>query len=86
MGLQAEEAVDNGVVSFTLQQADREEFSLGFGHFARFRIQMVYMEPVFAPLMPQIGFALGDLIGYDGERRCQGRRSADPDPRPGISC
>ncbi len=67
MGLEAEKAVYPGVIALGLQQRQRQEFSLGLAHFAGLVREMMHMEPVIAPFMPQIGLALGDFIGVVGE-------------------
>ena len=63
MTLQAEQTVDHRIVTLLFQQGDRQELSLGFAHFTGIGIQMVNMEPVVAPLMAQIAFRLGNLVG-----------------------
>ena len=67
MRLQAEEAVDHGVIALFGKQGEREKFALGFAHFARGGIEVEDMKPIVAPLMPQIGFALRDFVGMVGE-------------------
>ena len=67
MALQAEEAIAEGIISLLLQQGHGEEFALGLGHFSRCRVQVMHMEPLRAPGMPQEGFRLCNLIGVVGE-------------------
>ena len=67
VGLEAEEAVDHGIVALAFQQGHRQELALGLGHFAGIGVQMVDMEPVVAPLVAQVALGLGDLVGVVGE-------------------
>ena len=68
MALQAEQAVAQRVIALLLQQRDRQELALGFGHFAAGRIQMHDMHPVVAPVVADVAFRLRDLIGVVRER------------------
>ena len=63
MTLQAEQAVNNGVIALLLQKRYRQKFPLGFGHFSAFRVQMMHMEPVAAPFMTEISLRLRNFIG-----------------------
>ena len=67
MTLQAEQPVGHGIIPLLLQQGNRQELALGLGHFSVIGIQVVNMEPVIAPLVAQIAFGLGNLIGMVGE-------------------
>src|SRR5699024_284258 len=67
VGLQAEEPVGQRVIALGLQEAHREELALGFGHLAGGGVEVVDMEPVVAPLVPQVALRLGDLVGVVGE-------------------
>ena len=62
MALQAEQAVDDGIVALLLQQGHREELALRLGHLAGLRVQVMDMEPVIAPLVAEVGLGLGDLV------------------------
>ncbi len=63
MGLQTEKAVHKRVVPFFLQQRHCKELPLGLAHLAVVGVEVVDVEPVIAPVMSQIGFALCNLIG-----------------------
>ena len=84
MALQAEEAINQRIIPLFFQQGNRQELALGFAHFSGAGIQMVHMEPLRAPLMPHIAFALG-TYWYDAGMRYRYRRSADPDTHHYIS-
>ena len=68
MALQAEQTVAQRVIALLLQQRDRQELALGFGHFAAGRIQMHDMHPVVAPVVADVAFRLRDLVGVVRER------------------
>ena len=67
MALQAEVAVGHGVKALFLQQRHGEKLPLGLAHLAAVGVQVVDMEPVIAPLVAQVAFGLGNLIGVVGE-------------------
>ena len=56
------------MIALLFQQRHREEFALGFGHFAALGVEVHDMHPVIAPLVPQIGLALRNLVGVVRER------------------
>ena len=62
MALQTEQTVDQRVVALFLEQRNGQKFALGLGHFAGFRVEVVHMEPVVAPLMAEIGLGLCNLV------------------------
>ena len=63
MALQAEIAVRQRTVTLLLQQGNGQKFALAFAHLTAVGVQVVYMEPVVTPLVTEICFTLGDLIG-----------------------
>ena len=62
MALQAEQAVAQRVVALLLEQRDRQEFALGFGHFAAGGIQVHDVHPVVAPVVADVALGLRDLV------------------------
>ena len=67
MRLHAEEAVYQGIVSLALKERDGEELALGLRHLARVGIQVMNVEPIFAPLVAEGSLRLSDLVGVVGE-------------------
>ncbi len=62
MRLHAEKSVFHRRIPVLLQFLQSQETARRFAHLAARRIQMQNMEPVLAPVMPQIRFALRDLV------------------------
>ena len=62
MALQAEHSVYKRVVTLFLQNGNRQDIALRLAHFALTVIQVLNMEPVAAPRMPDGRFTLRNFV------------------------